>query len=125
MSMNVEGRARARADDSESDPGPPRASGSALTASYMPSGHSRRPTLLRPLATVAMVAAAAAAAAAALPTLSPDAASCAAAAASLVCDGRTDDTKALQSALLNCAAAKMPLALPASRTCISFPLVLP
>ena len=78
--------------------------------------------LLRQLGTVVMVAVAATAA---LPTLAPDAASCAAAAASLVCDGRTDDTKALQSALLNCAAAKMQLALPANRTCMSFPLVLP
>ena len=51
--------------------------------------------------------------------------SSAAAAAGLACDGATDDTAALQAALDGCAASGAPVTLPAGRTCISFPLVLP
>ena len=52
-------------------------------------------------------------------------AACAAAAQGLACDGVTDDTRALQAALTACGAAGHPVALPAGKTCISFPLVVP
>ena len=50
---------------------------------------------------------------------------CAASTAGLVCDGATDDTKALQAALNGCTASGTPVTLPVGKTCISFPLVLP
>ena len=45
--------------------------------------------------------------------------------AGLACDGKTDDTAALQAALTACAAEQAALVLPAGRTCLSLPVVLP
>lgn len=59
------------------------------------------------------------------PPLSSHAAACTVAPLMLACDGKTDATTQLQAGLDSCALQGAALALPAGKTCLSFPLVLP
>ena len=81
-----------------------------------PCGHRTRLALMRPLPLLLV-----------LPVVDAGA-TCLLATHALKCDGRSDDTHALQAALTSCAADSEgpgPVPLPVGRTCVSFPVTIP